>query len=69
VTALVLPGPTDVQRRRVARGVTDPDPQRVERTARLLAALEGAGQALGVDPEDWRAVTRLPAACWDVSRG
>jgi hypothetical protein len=68
VTAADLPAPTDVQRRRVARGVADPDPQRVERAARLLAALEAAGQTLGVDPEDWRAVTSLPLACWDVTR-
>ncbi len=33
-------------------------------TRARAAALEAAGQALGVDPEDWRAVTSLPAECW-----
>ncbi len=60
--------PTDEQCRQVARGVVDPDPARVVRAAHLLAALEAAGEALDVDPEQWRAVTSLPAACWDVTR-
>ncbi len=54
--------PTDAQRRAVARGVTEPDPKRVDRAAHLLAALEAAGQALEVDPEAWRAVTSLSLA-------
>jgi hypothetical protein len=59
--------PTELHRRRVAAIFGGP-PERAERAARLLAALEAAGSALGVDPEDWRAVTSLPSACWDVAR-
>jgi hypothetical protein len=68
VTVVDLPAPTDTHRRRVAQGITEPAPERVEQAARLLAALEAAGAALGVDPEDWRAVTSLPLASWDVTR-
>jgi hypothetical protein len=60
--------PTDLQRRRVAAGIDEPDPDRIARAAKLLAALEVAGEALGVDSEEWRSVTSLPAACWDVAR-
>jgi hypothetical protein len=64
--------PRDAGRRcRVLAGLDEQarrDVDRTERAVALLGALEGAGQALGVDPEDWRAVTSLAAACWDVTR-
>ncbi len=59
---------TELQRHRVTAGVDQPDPDRVDRAAQLLTALEITGEALGVDPETWRNVTSLPAACWDVVR-
>lgn len=52
-----------------ARGrPTPPSPERVERAARLLAAVWAAGAAHGVDAAAWAAVTSLPAACLDVTR-
>lgn len=36
--------------------------------ARLLAALEAAGEQLGVSPSEWSMVTSLPTACVDVIR-
>jgi hypothetical protein len=44
------------------------DTRRLERAARLLTALEGVGQALGVAPEAWGEVANLPRTCWDVTR-